>query len=464
MPLEIVIADLTWIHGVFCENVGVVINTSTGIIEGIYDNIQHVMEHAPPHNIETIRYLKNKALIPGLINCHSHSFQRGLRGFGEEFDLDQEDNFWSWRERMYDLVSKCTKKEFYDLVYQCFYEMRRSGITSVGEFHYFHHSNATDCDYSMDDIVLSAAHDVGIRIVLLQTYYRFSGCGDKPILNKQRRFYTPSLRSFFKQMEHLQSVTAKNPLQTVGIVAHSIRAANIEDIVKLHSYSVEKNMVMHMHVDEQMNEVMDCKKHNQREPTALLLKHLDQSCLNNLTSVHNTLTDKKDMNGLIASNVKICLCPLTESNLGDGIFNLELDNEDKEKQLIGNLCVGTDCNERIDLFEELRMLEYSQRLKKRKRGVYANKARQPDISKVLFDIATVQGSNALQLNNGQIAQGKWSDLVCIDLSAMSLKGWTKKTLLASIIFGASAYEVVSDSCIHGQWVHYDQTSGRLSKL
>eukprot|EP01084_Bolivina_argentea_P254926 428680_1 len=457
---ELLFADLTWIDGTFHENIGVLINTSSGIIENVYN-----MDKTSETFVDVPRkYFKNKALIPGLINCHSHCFQRGLRGFGEEYpQSNTDDDFWGWRDKMYDLVQTCSKNELYTLAYQAFYEMRRTGICSVGEFHYFHHNNADKFDYEMDNIILKAANDVGIRIVLLETYYNSAGCG-KPIAMKQKRFYTPTLNNYFQQIKNLQREAINNPLQTIGIVAHSIRAAHIDDIKELHKYSVENDMVFHMHIDEQINEIIQCKKYYGREPSNLLLNNLNVKNLNNVTTIHNTLTATNDLYKMINNDSKICICPLTECNLGDGIFNLDLDNIFEQNKLIKKIVIGTDCNERIDLFEELRMLEYSQRLKYRKRGIYSNKSGNPNLSNLLFNIATIQGSKSLNLNNGIIKKKKLADLVCIDLSAMCLKGWTKNTLLSSLIFGCSGYEVISDSCIHGKWIHFNLKQLSNSKL
>ena len=462
--LELLVADLTYVEGEFHENVGVLINTSTGIIDDIIYNVNGIgiMEKYGNIGNFAIRYLKSRALIPGLINCHSHSFQRGLRGLGENYPPNVMDDFWSWRETMYNLAQNCTKQQFEDIVYQSFYEMRRVGITSVGEFHYFHHLNSNingNTDYEFDDIILDIAKKVGLRIVLLSAYYNQSSVDGKSILPKQSRFYTPSLSNFFSQIKYLLDKTKDNNLQSIGIVAHSIRAVNIKDIAELHKFSINNNLIMHMHIDEQINEVIQCRKYyNNVEPTKLLLNNLDNNNLDNFTTIHNTLTNGKDIDDFIGNRGRICICPLTECNLGDGIFNLgDLDPKQKQKELINNLCVGTDCNERIDLFEELRMLEYSQRLKYRKRGIYSFKSGDSDISNVLFNIATIQGSKSLKLNNGEIKKKKFADLVCIDLSAMCLNGWTKDTLLSSIIFGGSGYEVVTDSCINGKWMHFRPT-------
>eukprot|EP01084_Bolivina_argentea_P247647 414305_1 len=259
---EVLLADLTWIDGHFLENIGVIINRETGVIEDVLNTKNMTIN---VNNIKNIKYLKNKALIPGLINCHSHSFQRGLRGFNNEQyaqnNKENNDSFWSWKDKLHDLASKCTKKEFYNLVHQSFYEMRRNGITSVAEFHYFHHDNDKLCDYLMDDIILAAANDIGIRIILLESFYHDSGCGNKLILDKQKRFYTPSLNNFFQQIEYLNQKTSNNSLQSIGIAAHSIRAVNIDNIMELHKYSIQNNMIMHMHIDEQINEIIQCKNY-----------------------------------------------------------------------------------------------------------------------------------------------------------------------------------------------------------
>ena len=188
-----------------------------------------------------------QALIPGMINCHSHAFQRGLRGKGEDYPNPTELNnsFWTWREEMYSLVGQMTEDQLHTLCMQCFSEMRQAGITTVGEFHYFHHPMDTP-RYAYDRIVLQAAKEVGIRIVLLNAYYAHGGFNQAPMNTSQTRFKTISLEEYWENMDNLASAVEKEPTQTLGVVAHSLRAVDVETFTRLHEESVKRDLVFHM--------------------------------------------------------------------------------------------------------------------------------------------------------------------------------------------------------------------------
>ena len=257
------------------------------------------------------------ALLPGFINTHSHAFQRGLRGHGERFPAGMGD-FWTWREAMYALVERLDEKELSRLSVQAFEEMRDAGVTTVGEFHYIHHATG-GTDYDFDRVVLDAAAAAGIRIVLLQTYYATGGIG-QPLGPAQRRFRSPDVEAYWKQMDRL--APALDPrTQSLGAVAHSIRAATIQDIAAIHTEAGRRGMQFHMHVEEQQREVDDCVAAYGRRPMRVLLDSLEIG--GNLTAVHCTHTSPEDMRRFLEAGGTVCVNPLTEGNLGDGIPTLE---------------------------------------------------------------------------------------------------------------------------------------------
>jgi len=388
--------------------------------------------------------LENQALMPGLINCHSHAFQRGLRGLGEVYQHDQEDSFWTWRQEMYSLVDAFGQDEhaFFVAVKNCFSEMIRAGITSVGEFHYFHHG---DSDFKLDDLVLLAAHQVGIRIVLLEAFYCYGGFGEKPLSQAQKRFETASVGTFFEHIDSLKLL----PGQTLGVVAHSLRAVTIEQLRELHAGAALRKLPFHLHIEEQPMEVEQCKLENDgRTPMRILL---DSNCVDErTTAVHCNHTLVSELNEFVALGGNVCIAPLTEGNLGDGVM-AELPVE--------AVCLGTDCNARIDMFEEMRWLEYSQRLKSLSRGICAVRTLGRDVctGDALLSIGTVNGAKSLCLNAGVIAVGKVADFLTINLTAPALNVLNPETIQSrlspTIVFGTGAAEIVQRVCVGGIWVH-----------
>jgi formimidoylglutamate deiminase len=381
--------------------------------------------------------LKDRALLPGFISSHSHAFQRGLRGRGERFPAGSG-SFWTWREAMYGLVSGLDADSFESLCLRTFREMRRAGVTTVGEFHYFHHGPEEE-GWAFDERVLRAANAAGIRIALLEVFYRTGGIG-QPLEGGQRRFSTPSREGYWEQMDRLAGLLDPRR-QILGASVHSIRAGSLEDLREVYDEARRRDLVFHIHVEEQMREIDDALAFYGKRPMQLLLEALGTAT--DVTAVHCTHTDPDDMQRFLAYGGIPCLCPLTEGNLGDGIPGLSSVNE-----LGGTLCLGTDSNARISLLEEMRWLEYGQRLATQSRGVLRND--DGHVARALLRAATLGGAQALGIDAGRIAPGAWADFVAIDLTAPTLAGWEPDTLLDSLIFGA-AEEAIAGTCVGGEW-------------
>ena len=426
---QIIEADLTWVDGRFEPDVKITI-ASTGQIEAVGSS-----ELTP-----TVR-LRDRAILPGMINAHSHAFQRGLRGRGEHFPLGAG-SFWTWREAMYGLVDQMDEETVYRLSKQTFREMLAAGITTVGEFHYLHHDERCE-GYVFDEIVLKAAADAGIRIVLLNAYYAVGGIGE-PLEGAQRRFGSPSLDAFWLQMDRLQTLIDPDT-QSLGVVAHSIRAVNVDDVAALHKEAQRRGLVFHIHVEEQRQEIADCVGQYDRRPMQLLNERLEIN--DRFTAVHCTHTDASDMKVYLAAGGNVCICPLTEANLGDGIANVPeiLKNN-------GRICLGTDSNARISFIEEMRWLEYVQRLAGERRGVCTDG--RGSCASALWRTATTDGAYALGIKAGRVAAGHTADLVAIDLNHPSLAGWSTETLLDALVFGSSN-EAIAAACVHGKWIESD---------
>ena len=429
---QIIQADQTWTGKRFEEDVRIVV-TPDGYIERV-----GVSDHKP-----TAR-LRDRAIIPGLINVHSHAFQRGLRGRGESFPKGAG-SFWTWREAMYALVESMDADRVYALSHQAFAEMLSAGITTVGEFHYLHHDKTCE-SYRFDEIVLTAAYDAGIRIVLLNTFYN-TGNINAPLSQVQRRFASSSCDAYWRQFDRLASIL-HDDTQSLGVVAHSIRAAGLDDIGALHREARQRGLVFHMHVEEQRREIEECVAAYGQPPMALLNERLAVD--DAFTAVHCTHTAPEDMKRFVASGGNVCLCPLTEANLGDGLADVA-----GIRAAGGHVCVGTDSNARIDMTEELRWLEYGQRLESECRGVFVDEG--GSVAKPLLEAATVGGARSLKLRAGRIEPGYLADLVALDLTAPALTGWTDDTLLDAFIFG-TGNEAIATTCVAGRWTRPPNTS------
>ena len=372
----------------------------------------------------------DRAVMPGMVNAHSHAFQRGLRGRGELFP-GTAGSFWTWRETMYELVEAMDEPTIYGLSHRAFTEMLRAGITTVGEFHYLHHDR-TGSSYAFDEVVLRAAADAGIRIALLNVFYKTGGIG-AALQGGQRRFWTASLDEYWSQIDSLGGVLEPRT-QTLGVAAHSIRAVPLDLLTALHEESRRRGLVFHMHVEEQPAEIADCVAAYGTRPMALLNSRLaidERFC-----AVHCTHTAPADMEAFVAAGGTVCVCPLTEANLGDGIPDLPR-----------RVSLGTDSNLRISFVDEMRLLEYAQRLKTGSRGVFVDDAGR--CGAALWRAATVNGARALGVDAGELRAGAAADFITLDLTAPALAGWTPETLLDSFVFGAGS-EVIAEVYVGGQ--------------
>ncbi len=384
-----------------------------------------------------------RAVIPGFVNAHSHAFQRGLRGHGETFP-GERGSFWSWREAMYGLVERADAATVRALSVQAFREMLASGITTVGEFHYLHH-DATEAGYAFDEVVLDAAAEAGIRISLLHAYYQEGGIG-RALKVGQRRFRTSSPDEYWARLDAL-AAGLDAASQTLGAVAHSIRAVPPDVLAELHAESVRRGLVFHMHVEEQPAEIEACIEAYGGPPMAVLNDRLaidDRFC-----AVHCTHTAPADMQRFLAAGGRVCICPLTEANLGDGVCDVP-GVRAGGGTVGGPICLGTDSNNRLDFFEEMRWLEYVQRLSTQSRGVCVNE--QGQCGAALLEVGTTGGAAALAVPAGSLAPGQVADLAAVDLDAPCLAGWTDDTLLDALVFGGGP-EAIAATCVGGRWVY-----------
>jgi formimidoylglutamate deiminase len=384
--------------------------------------------------------------IPGLPNLHSHAFQRGMAGLSERRGPTADD-FWTWREVMYRFLSRMTPEDVEAVAAQAYVEMLESGFTRVGEFHYLHHQpdgTPYDDPAEMASRIAAAAAAVGIGLTLLPCFYAHGGFGGvAPHTPGQRRFIS-DLDGFAKMLEASRRTVGSVAGAVVGIAPHSLRAVSAQE---LHTVvSLAPAGPIHIHAAEQTREVDDCLTWSGLRPVEWLLKHADLDtrwCL-----IHATHMTAGETLSLAATGAIVGLCPLTEANLGDGMFDGV-----GWTRAGGRFGIGTDSNIAIDAAAELRQLEYSQRLRHHARNVLPA-GEGTSTGRALFDAALAGGAHALSAGRSGIEVGASADLVALDPGHPSLLGANCDQWLDGWVF-ATARPVVSAVWVRGQQVVAD---------
>ncbi|MBX3372310.1 MAG: formimidoylglutamate deiminase [Phycisphaeraceae bacterium] len=425
MTLE---ADLTWFDGAMRPGVRVSVSAD-GTITGV----------ATGGNAPVDRRLHRAALLPGFINAHSHAFQRALRGRGET--AGQQGSFWAWRDAMYGLVETLDAATLERWTRSAFREMLASGITTVGEFHYLRHAGP-DTDFSLDDGVLRAAAAEGIRIVLIAVCYMTGGIG-APLGGAQRRFRSESIAQFLDQQDRL-AARLDPRTQHPAMAAHSIRAVGISDIVRLGQEATARRQPFHMHVEEQRQEIEASLAHYGRRPMQIIIEQMQGG--KGMTAVHCTHTDAADLATFVQSGGIVCLCPLTEANLADGVADVPrmLEHAPAGAAGGGSIAIGTDSNARLSMLEEMRWLELAQRLRLERRAIVTDSSGR--VGARLLRCATEGGAASLGLDAGAIRAGARADFAIIDLDHPMLEGSTALTLPDALVLGGG------DGVVRETWV------------
>ena len=342
--------------------------------------------------------------LPGLPNLHSHSFQRLMAGMAEAAPAAGQDDFWGWRALMYRLVERLSPDEVAAVAAMAFAEMLERGFTRVGEFHYLHHQ-PSGVPYAafgeMAAAIAEAADESGIALTLLPVFYAHGGFGGAPTNGGQRRFVN-SIDGFASLVEASRVAVATLSDAIVGVAPHSLRAVAPGELAPV--IEIAAGGPVHIHVAEQVREVEDCVTWSGARPVRWLLDHAAVDarwCL-----VHATHVDEAEVAGIVASKAVVGLCPVTEANLGDGIFPASA-----FARAGGRYGLGTDSNVAIDAAEEMRLLEYGQRLVARRRTVMATGGRSTGRS--LFDAALAGGGQALGVAPRTLAAGQLADIVSL---------------------------------------------------
>jgi formimidoylglutamate deiminase len=367
--------------------------------------------------------------VAGLPNVHSHAFQRGLAGLTESRGSGS-DSFWSWRELMYRFVERISPEELEALAALAFAEMLEAGFTRVGEFHYLHHDRDGTPFAQPAELatrIVAAAGRTGIGLTLLPTFYAHAGFGGTPPAPRQRRFVnTPD--GFARIVEGCREAVRALEGASVGVAPHSLRAATPAELGAV--LQTAAGGVVHIHIAEQLREVEECVAWCGRRPIEWLLEQQPVDarwCL-----VHATHATEAELAGIVTRGAIAGLCPITEASLGDGIFPAEAYLGQK-----GRFGIGSDSNVLIDAAEELRTLEYSQRLALRARNVLARSAG-ASTGRALFEAALCGGQAALVPEAGAagLASGAAFDVVSLNATHPALLERHADEVLDSWIFSA----------------------------
>lgn len=342
-----------------------------------------------------------EVVIPAMPNCHSHVFQRLMAGQAE-YRVNQQDDFWSWRSTMYKLANTIRVDQMYDIAKSTYQRMRQSGYSSVCEFHYLHRDLDNLSDYcGFSEAIIHAANDANIDLTLLPVLYAYSGIKQQPLLQEQKRFEL-SVKEYLHLYEKMNKQL--QPRQAMGVCFHSIRAVDqwqIDTILK----QIDRTVPVHIHIAEQSGEVEDCLKHYGKRPVEWLFNEFDVG--SNWCLVHATHIDGKERKNIAASGAVVGLCPVTEANLGDGVFPLSDYLCDS-----GLFAIGSDSNIRISPAAEIELLEYGQRLQLGKR-VVGTDSRQPHNGSFLWQHAVSGGAQISGLPVQGIRVGQRSAMIAL---------------------------------------------------
>ncbi|WP_034944962.1 formimidoylglutamate deiminase [Erwinia oleae] len=340
------------------------------------------------------------AVVPAMVNLHSHAFQRAMAGLAEVAG-DPQDSFWTWRELMYRMVQRLSPQQVGAIAAQLYVDMLKGGYSQVAEFHYLHH-DPDGQPYQDDDMLrqlIAAAERAGIGQTLLPVLYSYAGFGAQPPQPGQKRFIQSS-EQYLQQQQRLNALIADKPLHNQGLCFHSLRAvseAQMHDVLA----ASDSALPVHLHIAEQEKEVSDCLDWSGERPVNWLFKRFDVNarwCL-----IHATHLDEHEISQLAASQAVAGLCPTTEANLGDGIFPASAYIAQG-----GRWGIGSDSHVSLDVVEELRLLEYGQRLRDRRRNRIVT-ARQNAVGDVLYQQALAGGAQACGVQTSCLKTGWRAD-------------------------------------------------------
>ena len=394
----------------WCEDVRVSID-SDGNFADVYKNSPQF-----PNDIVL------DCVIPMVPNCHSHVFQRTMAGL-TEYKTSANDSFWSWRDLMYHYANKIDATQMYHIAKYTYWEMLEAGYSSVCEFHYIHRDLTDKSNtLAMSMAIIRAAHDVGMRLTLLPVLYTQAHIDGTPLNELQQRFFltTDEYISLYQTLK-----SCLYPEQNIGLCFHSLRATSIK-LIQTVLNALEAGQPIHIHIAEQTAEVEQCLKHTGKRPIELLFEHFKAN--HNWNLVHATHLTSKEIDLITAAQSVTVLCPMTEANLGDGIFPLSEYIANK-----GRFTIGSDSHILLNPFQEMQILEYSQRLNDQQR-IIASSSHYPHVGTFLWQqsIQFAQQSHGFVGENFQI--GHKANWLSIDTQNPLLTQLNGPQCLDSLIF------------------------------
>lgn len=404
-------------------------------------NIASVVPGSTGEGAERIRGI----VLPGMIDLHSHAFQRGLAGLTQRL-AGEEASFWGWRERMYDFAARLTPEDLRAIAAQLQVELLKGGYTTVVEFHYLHHQpdgSPYDEPAAMALALHEAALETGMALTVLPAVYMQAGVGGGPLEGPQRRFALDP-EGWGRMIEALEKAFADDPNRRLGLAVHSVRAVPQPAIAEAVAAARAKGgfMPVHIHLAEQPREVRDCLERFGKRPLDVLREVAEPGhewCL-----VHGTHLTPEELRRVAAAQAVIGLCPTTEADLGDGVFPLA-----DHLEAGGQFGIGSDSNVATSAPWELRLLEYGQRLTHLRRTVAAT-AGEPHVGQLLWCRALAGGAKAAGRPVGRLAPGFRADLVVLDASHPSLEHKAGGLALDALLFAPGA-GAVSDVMVGGLW-------------
>lgn len=405
--------------------------------------ISYLNKQAPeiPVAIESIQGLA----LPGFQNAHSHAFQYAMAGLAENHPVGVADDFWTWREAMYQCALSVDPDQAQAIAAMLYAEMVRVGYTHVAEFHYLHH-NKDGKPYThlaeMGVRMVEAARQAGIKITLIPVFYQQGGFGLEPE-PRQRRFISRSVDDYFKLLAASALAIKSNSDASLGFSVHSLRAVKLSDI-KTTFLQGPKELPFHLHVAEQKKEVADCIAHCQKRPMQWVLDNLEVGERFHL--VHSTHLNDDELNRLCRSNANVVLCPSTEGNLGDGIFRMK----EYVKQG-GHWSVGTDSHIGLNPLEEFRMIDYRQRLITNQRNTF-----EEDAAAYLVNEEIRSGRKAMGIfRDNHFEIGQPLDAVVYHAGAHLVDNTSEKNRLATLLYTGDTSRILG-TLVNGRWAVKEQ--------
>ena len=384
-------------------------------------------------------------VIPGLVNCHSHAFQRAMAGL-TEYQVSPTDTFWSWRKTMYRFANLVSPEDLQDIASYLYLEMIKQGYTSVAEFHYVHHQPNGKPYSSVSQLsqsVINAANIAGINLTLLPVLYMNAGFGDQALLDDQKRFGN-SVDSYLAIHDEVTRYCSHQSQHSLGMALHSLRAVPASSMTEVISHFKDRahSCPIHIHIAEQTQEVEQSIKALGKRPVEWLLDKYDidkQWCL-----IHATHMTPKETAQVAKSGATVVICPTTEANLGDGLFPLRQYLDDG-----GQIAIGSDGNTCTNPMEELRWLEYGQRLLSRTRNV-ASDDRERHTGTNLYRHCLEGGARSIGQKPGALTLGGRADLIVLDDNSADLANIAADSILDVLIFGTSQ-SLIKDVMVNGTW-------------